>query len=163
VFNVLLIVRAPLQLFQAVQTSILPHLTGLHARESAAAFQRAVRLTLLVIGGFAGAVALGLLAIGPPVMRALLGSHGYTYGRLGLTAVGVGMGFHLAAGTFNQALLARGRPRLAAACWLAAAAGFVCFVALPTIGSEVTRVEVGYCAAAGALAALLYLAYRRTR
>src|SRR5436305_1293166 len=29
VFNVLLIVRAPLQLFQAVQTSILPHLTGL--------------------------------------------------------------------------------------------------------------------------------------
>ena len=28
VFNVLLIVRAPLQLFQAIQTSILPHLTG---------------------------------------------------------------------------------------------------------------------------------------
>ena len=28
-FNVLLIARAPLQLFQAVQTSILPHLTRL--------------------------------------------------------------------------------------------------------------------------------------
>ena len=28
VFNVLLIVRAPLQLFQAIQTSILPHLGG---------------------------------------------------------------------------------------------------------------------------------------
>ena len=35
VFNVLLIVRAPLQLFQAIQTSILPHLAGLEARESA--------------------------------------------------------------------------------------------------------------------------------
>ena len=32
VFNVLLIVRAPLQLFQAIQTSILPHLAGLEAR-----------------------------------------------------------------------------------------------------------------------------------
>ena len=31
VFNVLLIARAPLQLFQAVQTSLLPHLTGLEA------------------------------------------------------------------------------------------------------------------------------------
>ena len=28
-FNVLLIARAPLQLFQAIQTSILPHLTRL--------------------------------------------------------------------------------------------------------------------------------------
>ena len=34
VFNVMLIVRAPLQLFQAIQTSILPHLAGLRgARE----------------------------------------------------------------------------------------------------------------------------------
>ena len=31
VFNVLLITRAPLQLFQAIQTSLLPHLSGLHA------------------------------------------------------------------------------------------------------------------------------------
>ena len=29
VFNVLLITRAPLQLFQAIQTSLLPHLSGL--------------------------------------------------------------------------------------------------------------------------------------
>ena len=40
VFNVLLIVRAPLQLFQAVQTSILPHLAGLEAQESADEFRR---------------------------------------------------------------------------------------------------------------------------
>jgi hypothetical protein len=33
VFNVLLIARAPLQLFQSIQTSLLPHLTGLEARE----------------------------------------------------------------------------------------------------------------------------------
>ena len=32
VFNVLLIARAPLQLFQAIQTSLLPHLTGWRRR-----------------------------------------------------------------------------------------------------------------------------------
>src|SRR5579875_1613665 len=61
VFNVLLIVRAPLQLFQAIQTSILPHLAGLEARDSAEEFGRAIRITVLVIAAFAGACALGLL------------------------------------------------------------------------------------------------------
>ncbi|MFL5830826.1 MAG: lipopolysaccharide biosynthesis protein, partial [Solirubrobacteraceae bacterium] len=103
VFNVLLIVRAPLQLFQAIQTSILPHLTGLEAREDPAAFHRAIRTTVLAIAGFAGVVAVGLLAVGPPVMTALLGDKGFHYGRLGLATVGVGMGLHLVAGTLNQA------------------------------------------------------------
>ena len=61
VFNVMLIVRAPLQLFQAVQTSILPHLAGLEARESGDEFHRAIRITILAIAGFGLAVALGLL------------------------------------------------------------------------------------------------------
>ena len=52
VFNVLLIVRAPLQLFQAVQTSILPHLAGLEARESPDEFHRAIRVTVMAIAGF---------------------------------------------------------------------------------------------------------------
>jgi O-antigen/teichoic acid export membrane protein len=161
VFNVLLIVRAPLQLFQAVQTSILPHLTGLEARESGDEFHRAVRLTLLVIAGFAGAVAIGLLAIGPFVMRTLLGSHGFPYGRLGLAVVGVGMGLHLASGTLNQALLARGRAGAAACAWLIAAGAFVAFVATHTLAHQVTRVEVGYCGAAALLAVLLWVLYRR--
>ena len=54
VFNVLLIVRAPLQLFQAIQTSILPHLAGLEARESADEFHRAIRITVLAIAGLRG-------------------------------------------------------------------------------------------------------------
>ena len=36
IFNVLMIARAPLQLFQAVSTSILPHLTSLHTSDRAA-------------------------------------------------------------------------------------------------------------------------------
>src|SRR6202020_223818 len=50
VFNVMLIVRAPLQLFQAIQTSILPHLAGLEARESADEFRRAICVTVLARG-----------------------------------------------------------------------------------------------------------------
>jgi O-antigen/teichoic acid export membrane protein len=161
VFNVMLIVRAPLQLFQAIQTSILPHLAGLEARESPEEFHQAIRLTILAIAAFAGAVALGLLLIGPFVMTALLGNKGFTYGRIGLAVVGLGMGLHLVSGTLNQALLARNRARLASAAWLFAAALFVLFVAFPTISAEVTRVEVGYFGAALVLCCLLWLIYRR--
>ena len=161
VFNVLLIVRAPLQLFQAIQTSILPHLAGLEARASGQEFHRAIRTTILVIVGFAGAVALGLLTIGPFVMKALLGDKGFHYGRYGLAVVGVGMGLHLVAGTLNQAALARGRASLASMAWLCSAALFVVLVATPTISAEVTRVEVGYFTAALVLCTLLWAIYRR--
>ncbi len=50
----LLITRAPLQLFQSIQTSLLPHLTGLEATEGHDAFARAIRMTILAIAGFAG-------------------------------------------------------------------------------------------------------------
>jgi O-antigen/teichoic acid export membrane protein len=164
VFNVMLIVRAPLQLFQAIQTSILPHLAGLEAREGAAEFHRAVRTTILVIAAFGLAVALGLLAIGPPVMTAVLGSKdGFSYGRVGLAIVGLGMGLHLVSGTLNQAALARGRASLAAVAWLVSAGLFVAFVAIGggRGSGEVTRVEVGYFGATAVLAALLWLLYRR--
>jgi O-antigen/teichoic acid export membrane protein len=162
VFNVLLIVRAPLQLFQAIQTSILPHLAGLEAREDPEEFHRAIRITVLVIAGFAVVVALGLLAVGPPVMTALLGNKGYTYARLGLAVVGLGMGLHLISGTLNQAALARGRATIAAVAWMAAAVLFVVFVATHTIANEVTRVEVGYFGATLVLCGLLWGVYRRS-
>ncbi len=161
VFNVLLIVRAPLQLFQAVQTAILPHLAGLEARESPEEFHRAIRITVLVIVAFGSAVAIGLLAIGPFVMTALLGNKGFHYGRFGLAVVGLGMGFHLVSGTLNQAALARGRAAAAAVAWLSAAAVFVALMLSELISNEVTRVEVSYFIATLVLCALLSLVYRR--
>lgn len=161
VFNVLLIVRAPLQLFQAVQTSILPHLTGLEAREDAGQFARAIRVTVLAIAAFAGLCALGLLAVGPWVMETILGDKGFTYERGGLALVAIGMGFHLVAGTLNQAALARGRAQLAAVAWLVAAALFVAWVAAGIVADPVLRVEIGYAGAAFLLSCLLYGLYRR--
>jgi len=161
VFNVMLIVRAPLQLFQAVQTSILPHLAGLEARESADEFRRAIRITVLVIAGFGLAVGLGLLAIGPPVMRIFFSSKGFTYDRIGLALVGFGMGLHLISGALNQAALARGRAAAAAVCWLTAAALFVCFQIVDIAPHRIWRVEIGYFGATAVLCALLWLLYRR--
>ena len=71
VFNVLLLARAPLVLFQAVQTSILPHLTRLwvgagRRRGDVDPFRRSVNLTLAAIGVFAGSVALVMAVVGPP-------------------------------------------------------------------------------------------------
>ncbi len=160
VFSALLIARAPLQLFQAVQTSLLPHLAGLEATEGHAAFARAIRTTILAIAGFAGAVAVGLLAIGPFVMDVLFPSD-TNYGRVGLAVIALGMGLHLTAGTLNQAALARGRAHQAAACWLAAAVVFVVWMVLPMVGDELVRAEVGYAGAAGLLCGLLYVLYRR--
>jgi O-antigen/teichoic acid export membrane protein len=154
VFNVLLIARAPLQLFQAIQTSLLPHLTGLSATQGHDEFARAIRVTLLAIAGFAGAVALGLLAIGPWAMDLLFGGD-FDYGRGGLALVALGMGCHLAAGTLNQAALARGRERLAATAWIVAAVGFVVWLLLPVVDDQVLRVEIGYLGATAVLCALL--------
>jgi O-antigen/teichoic acid export membrane protein len=161
VFNILLIARAPLQLFQAIQTSLLPHLAGLEATEGRAAFRRAIRLTVTAIAIFAAAVALGLLAIGPFAMRHLFGQQ-YAYERLGLALVGVGMGLHLTSGALNQAALARDRARGAVVCWLIAAAVFVGWMFTPLVANQVARSEIGYCGGAGVLALMLWSLYRRS-
>jgi O-antigen/teichoic acid export membrane protein len=162
VFNALLITRAPLQLFQSIQTSLLPHLSGLEATEGHEAFARAIRITVLAIVAFAGIVAVGLLAIGPWAMNVLFG-HGYDYGRVGLAVIALGMGFHLCAGTLNQAALARGHARGAATMWLVAAAAFIVWMVVPVIDDELVRAEVGYAGAAVLLCSLLGSLYRTDR
>ena len=161
VFNVLLIARAPLQLFQAVQTSLLPHLTGLEATAGHEEFSRAIRTTVKAIAAFAGAVALGLLLLGPWALGHVLFGQNYTYGRVGLALIGIGMGFHLCSGALNQAALARNRARAAAACWLAAACVFIVWMLSPVVGEEVLRAEIGYVGGTAVLAVLLLLLYRR--
>ncbi len=156
VFNVLLITRAPLQLFQAIQTSLLPHLSGLHATGGGADFDRAIRATITAIAGFAGAVVLGLGLIGPWAMGVLFGGD-FDYSRVGLVLVGLGMGFHLTAGTLNQAALARRRGGLAAAAWLASAALFMVWLLPSPLDDEVLAVEVGYCATTALLAVALWV------
>ncbi len=160
VFSVLLITRAPLQLFQSIQTTLLPHLTGLEATKGGEEFSHAIKITLRAIAIFAGISALVMLLAGPSLMELFFGDD-TTFGRWGLAAVAVGMGFHLAAGTLNQAALARGRATAASIIWLVIALAFVAWMFVPLVSSALLRAELGYPAATATLCALLYILYRR--
>jgi O-antigen/teichoic acid export membrane protein len=161
VFNVLLIARAPLQLFQAIQTSLLPHLTGLEATAGHEAFARAIRLTILAIAAFATAVALGLLAIGPFALEHVFFGQVFSYNRFGLALIGVGMGLHLTSGALNQAALARDSARAAAVCWVCAAGVFLVWMLSAPVSEQLLRAEIGYAGATALLALMLATLYRR--
>lgn len=160
VFNILMIARAPLQLFQAVQTSLLPHLTTLGSRGDEKDFRASIRVTLVAIAGFAGLVTLAMVIAGPQLMQIAFGKK-HSYDRADLVVVAVGMGLYLSAATLNQAALARGQVRRASFCWIGCAIAFVVWNVVPIVASEVTRVVVGYLGAAALLCSLLYWLYRQ--
>ena len=160
VFNILMIARAPLQLFQAVQTSLLPHLTTLGSRGDEQDFRASIRVTIIAIAGFAALVALAMLVAGPHLMQIAFGKK-HDYNRADLVAVAIGMGLYLSAATLNQAALARGQVRRASYCWIGCAIAFIIWMLVPVVPSEVTRVVVGYLGAAALLCSLLYWLYRQ--
>jgi O-antigen/teichoic acid export membrane protein len=164
IFNVLMIARAPLVVFQAVATSLLPHLTRLRSSadpRDAEAFRLTVRLTIGAVAVFTAAVGLIVVIAGPELMQLAFGER-FRYDRAGLLIVTAGMGFYLSSGTLSQAALAQGQVRRAAACWVGCALAFIGWNLLPVL-DEFRRVEVGFAGAAVLLSGLLYLVYRRPR
>lgn len=165
IFNVLMIARAPLQLFQAVSTSILPHLTALHHsgdEGSGQQFHRSVRMVLLGVAAFTAVTALAVIAAGPKLMQIAF-SDKFTYDRLGLLLVTAGMGLYLAAVTVSQASLAQGQARRASLRWIACAGFFLAWILLPFIGDANLRVEIGFVLTALILFVSLYAIYLRPR
>jgi O-antigen/teichoic acid export membrane protein len=165
IFNVLMIARAPLQLFQAVSTSILPHLTSLHTSEEPGSedeFHRSVRMVLLGLVAFTALALLFMAAVGPKAMQIAF-SNKFTYDREGLLLVTLGMGLYLGSVTVNQACIAQGQVRRAAARWITCAALFIGWNFVPLVSNEFRRVEIGFLLAAAVLFSLLYYVYRRPR
>ncbi len=162
IFNMLMVARAPVVLFQAVAASLLPHLTRLRStggETSDQAFRLSVRLTVSVIAGLAAAAVAVMLLAGPQLMQIAFGDE-FTYDRAGLVIVAAGMGFYLSAATLNQAALAQGQARRAATCWAACAVGFIIWNLVEPL--DVFRtVEFGFTGSAVVLCALLYVLYRR--
>jgi O-antigen/teichoic acid export membrane protein len=162
IFNVLMLARAPLQLFQSVSTSILPHLTTLHHSEAEDAereFHHTVRMVLLGIAAFTALVVVVVLIAGPTAMQIAF-SKKFTYDRAGLLLVSVGMGLYLSSVTVNQACIAQGQVRRAAARWITCAGLFIAWNFVPLVSDEFRRVEIGFLLAAGVLFSLLYFVYR---
>jgi len=162
IFNVLMIARAPLQLFQAVSTSILPHLTRLHTsgtEEGEREFHNSVRMVLLGLVAFTAVAFLFMAVAGPKAMQ-LAFSNKFTYDREGLLLVTLGMGLYLASVTVNQACIAQGQVRRAALRWIVCAGLFIGWNFVPLVSNEYRRVEFGFLLAAAVLFSLLYYVYR---
>jgi O-antigen/teichoic acid export membrane protein len=162
IFNVLMLARAPLLVFQGIAISLLPHLTRLRSRgqgEADAAFSDSVEVTLRAIAVFTAFVG-AIVAIAGPKLMQIAFSDRFTYDRLGLLLVTGAMGLYLASTTLNQAALARGLSRRAAACWIGCAIGFLVWSLLPILSDPARRIEVGFLAAAAVLFALLLRLYR---
>jgi O-antigen/teichoic acid export membrane protein len=160
IFNVLMLARAPLLVFQGIAISLLPHLTRLRSRrgddpEAAEAFELSVGVTLRAIVVFTAVVALVVAIAGPALMQAAF-SDRFSYDRAGLLIVTAAMGLYLASTTLNQAALAQGQARRAATCWIACAVGFLVWSVIDVL-DPARRIEVGFLAAA----AVLFLALRR--
>ena len=88
-------------------------------------------------------------------------SNKFTYDREGLLLVTLGMGLYLGSVTVNQACIAQGQVRRAAARWITCAALFIGWNFVPLVSNEFRRVEIGFLLAAGVLFSLLYYVYRR--
>jgi len=161
IFNVLLLARAPLVVFQGVATSLLPHLTRLRSRGEAGdeAFRLSVRGTLRAVAAFTAVVAVVVAVAGPDLMQVAFGD-AFSYDRAALLIVTAGMGLYLTATTLSQAAVAQGQVRRAAACWAVCAVGFLVWCLLPVL-DEPRRIEVGFTAAAAVLALLLRPLNRR--
>jgi O-antigen/teichoic acid export membrane protein len=161
IFNVLMVARAPVLVFQGVATSLLPHLTRLRARGAGGeiAFHESIRATLVAVAGFSALALAAVAAVGPSAMQVAFGDE-FEYDRLGLMLVAAAMGFYLAATTLSQAALAHGAPARAARSWAISASLFLGWCLLPVIEDEARRVEVGFLGGAALLALLLARVYR---
>ena len=159
VFNALLIARAPLQLFQAIQGSLLPHLAGLNARRGRAssAARSGSRCPRSPRSPACRDRPAGDRPVGDgdPV-RPLRPT-----GAWGSRSWPSGWGCTSTAGTLNQAALARDHAGAAAACWLVAAVLFVGWMLSGIVGAQLLRAEVGYAGGAAVLCALLAVVYLR--
>ncbi len=160
VFNALLITRAPLQLFQAVQTTLLPHLTGLRTTEGEDDFARTIRVDA------AGRRRVRRRGRARPAGDRPVGDGPRLRRRLRLRPLGTGRrrgGHGLPPGGGDaQPGRARPRPRPPRPRLPGSPPPplFVAWMLTPAIDDELLRAEAGYAAATALLCAALWRLYR---
>ena len=159
IFNILMVARAPVLVFQGVSASLLPHLTRMRARGGEEAFHDSIRATLTVVAGFAAVTLLVMLTIGPALMQIAFGDR-FEYDRLDSQSWRSAWVSTWPRPRSLQAALARGAAANAARSWGLSAAAFLGWCLLPIIDDEARRIEVGFAVGASLLALLLARAYR---
>ncbi|HEX2128857.1 MAG TPA: hypothetical protein VHF58_06535 [Solirubrobacterales bacterium] len=162
VFNVLMLARAPLLVFQGVAISLLPHLTRLRSRgddSGAHAFEVSITTTLKAVAAFTALVAVVVAVAGPTLMQVAFGDR-FEYDRAGLLIMTAAMGLYLASTTLTQAALAQGKAQRAAGAWVACAAAFLAWSLASIVDDIDLRIELGLAVASAALCAALWRVYR---
>lgn len=162
IFNVLILARAPVLLFQAIATTLLPHLTRLSATADAnskAVFDASLRATMQAVLMFGAVSSVAVFAAGPPLMEVAFGDS-FAYPRADLVLITIGMTMYLAATTLSQAVLAHGKAAIAAFCWVGSAAILLVWSIAPWI-DVIRRVEIGFAGASLLLAVCLWAALTR--
>jgi O-antigen/teichoic acid export membrane protein len=160
VFNLLVVMRAPLHLFQSVQVSLLPHLAGLRAGGDHTAFSHALRTVV------ASSVAVGigasvvLLGAGPPLMGLVFGD-GADYPRSALTLMGAAIALHLTASALTQAALADHAANRAAVAWVLGVAAMGAVLAVDPGWNHLLLAAVSYVAATLVICAALVIDAQR--
>lgn len=158
-FAGLLLTRAPLFLFLAVQASLLPRLTALCADGKRADFAATLNRLLVVTCLFGTATVVASALVGKSALTLLFGSRFLLSGR-DLALMSASTSGIMVALVLVQALVALERPRDVALSWLL---GVVGFVAVTAAGADpVLRVELGLLSGAVVAAGCAGILVRRS-
>jgi len=152
----LVIARVPLFLFVAVQASLLPRLSELHASGRQRELRSTLRRLMVGVAALAFVATVGAAIIGPRVLEVLFGS-GYRLGGRDLALLTAASGAYMLALTAAQPLIALSSPARVALGWVV---GLVAFVVTTVAMSDLlARVEWAFLAgslvAAASMSALL--------
>jgi O-antigen/teichoic acid export membrane protein len=148
--------RIPIVLFQAIQATLLPKLSGLVGAGRHDDFRKTVRTLVVVVTAIGALGVIGSLTVGPFVGKVLFGSK-FHLGRLDLALLTAASGLFILALTLAQALIALLGHARATVGWLA---GIVVFVAVTAVTGPnlFLRLEEGSIAG-GATATVVMAAY----
>lgn len=159
----LIITRVPLFLFQAVQASLLPKLSGYAASGQFVDFRNGLRKLVIAVIGIGVAATLGAFAIGPLVLRLAFGSEFDKLSNADLGYLALAGACFMLSTALSQALIAlRGYSKVALG-WVVALVVFAVGVVLGP--GLLGRVELGLVAGSAvsvaAMAVLLQLQMRK--
>ena len=158
----LIITRVPLFLFQAVQASLLPKLSGYAASGQFVDFRNGLRRLIVVVIAIGAAATAGAFAIGPFVLRLAFGSEFDKLGNADLGYLSLAGACFMLSTALSQALIAlRGYSKVAAG-WSVALVVFAIGVAVGP--GLLGRVELGLVAgSAMSVVAMSLLLVRQMR
>ncbi|MCB1013790.1 MAG: hypothetical protein KDB10_01545 [Acidimicrobiales bacterium] len=136
----LTIARVPLFLYQAVQASLLPHLSALAGAGRYSEFRGRLGRLLAAVAALGALGTVAAFLVGPPIIRLLFGPD-FDLTRRDLALLAAGSASIMLATALGQSLIALSSQRRVALGWFLGVVAFLTFVAL---GNDLfLRVELG--------------------